>query len=173
MYTEHLQFDTLPAIPAEGRLNPVGIYLNISFPSFDVGDPAITVAGIPPESKPNYAFGVGSASSPAEMTISYPESKVKSLSLTSTYYGCEANLDQSTASIPQNCTITATGYKAGSSKAAALEVFTYTVPKGVLTAPMAFGTFGSAFRGLQTVTFVTSPAGTGCHLDNVVGSKVT
>ena len=148
----------------------MGIYLNISFSSFDIGDPAISLAGVPPESEPNYAFGAGS---PAEMTISYPGSKVKSFALTSTYYGCETVSDQSVVSDPLNCTITATGYKAESSKAVALEVFTYTVKEGELTAPMTFGTFGSAFTGLQTVTFAPSPAtGTNFHLDNVVGTKV-
>ena len=152
----------------------MGIYLNISFQSFDIGDPAISLAGVPPESKPNYAFGAGSASSPSEMTISYLGSKVKSFALTSTYFGCETVSDQSVVSDPLNCTITATGYKAGSSKAVALEVFTYTVPEVVLMTPMKFGTFGSAFTDLQTVTFTPSPAtGTNFHLDNVVGTKVT
>ena len=152
----------------------MGTYLNISFPSFDISDPAIAAAGVPPKSKPNYVFGAGTASSPAEMTISYPGSKVKSFALKSTYYGCEDNLGQSAASLPKNCTITATGYKAGSSKAVALEVFTYTVPEGVLTAPMAFGTFGPAFTGLQTVTFAPTPAtGTDFLLDNIFGTKVT
>ena len=152
----------------------MGIYLNISFPSFDLSDPAIAVAGVPPESKPNYVFGAGTASSPAEMTISYTGSKVKSFALTSTYYGCQTNLAQAAASVPQNCTITATGYKKGSSKAVALEVFTYTVPEGALTAPLAFGKFGAAFTGLQTVTYAQSPAtGTEFLLDNIVGTKET
>lgn len=167
-------FDTLVGLPEEGRLSPVGIYLNISFPSFDISDPALAVAGVLPESKPNDVFGAGTASSPAEMTISYPGSKVKSLALTSTYYGCETNLRQAAASIPQNCTITATGYKAGvSNTVVAVRVFTYTVPELVTTAPLAFGTFGSAFTDLQTVTFVSEPANLDFHLDNIVGTKVT
>ena len=151
----------------------MGIYLNISFSSFDVGDPAIALAGLLPESKPNFAFAVGTAASPSEMTISYSGSKVKSFALSSTYFGCESNSGQGLASDPLNCTITATGYKSGSSKAVALEVFTYTVPEGVLKAPLSFGTFGPAFTGLQTVTYGSSPSGTELHLDNVVGTKVT
>ena len=152
----------------------MGIYLNISFPSFDLAVPTVELSGVPPESKPNNAFGVGTASSPSEMTISYPGSKVKSLALTSTYYGCTAKLVQAAASLPKNCTITATGYKAGSSKAVAVKVFTYTVPEGALTAPMSFDTFGSAFTGLETVTYTPSSAtDTVLLLDNVVGTKVT
>lgn len=166
-------FDTLPAIPEEGRLSPVGIYLNISFTNFDLSQPDIAAAGLLVQSKPNYAFGAGTASSPAAMTISYPGSKVKSLALASTYYGCETNLGQAAASVPVACNITATGYKAGSSKPAAVQVFEFLPAEGT-TAPLAFGKFAAAFQGLETVDYAQSPATlTEFILDNVAGTIVT
>ena len=171
--TEYLQFDTLTVIPEEGRLSPVGIYLNISFTSFDLSQPDIAAAGLIPQSKPNYAFGVGSASSPSAMTISYKGSKVQSLGLSSLYYGCETDLLQAAASVPVACNITATGYKAGSSKAVAVQAFKFS-PVAGLTAPMAFGKFTAAFQGLDTVTYVQSPAtGTEFILDNIAGTIST
>ena len=107
------------------------------------------------------------------MTTVYTGSKVKSFSLTSLYYGCETNLGQSAASVPVPCTITATGYKAGSSNPAVTQVFTFS-PAAGLRAPMAFGTFKATFQGLNKVTYTQSPAtGTEFILDNIVGTKVT
>ncbi len=87
--TECPPFDTFTAIPEEGRLSPVGIYFNISYKSSDLSQPDIAAAGHTPESRPNYAFGVGSASSPAATTTLYSGSKVKFFALTSVYCGCE------------------------------------------------------------------------------------
>lgn len=107
------------------------------------------------------------------MTISYPGSKVKSFALASTYYGCETNLGQAAASVPVACNITATGYKAGSSKPAAVQVFEFLPAEGT-TAPLAFGKFAAAFQGLETVDYAQSPATlTEFILDNVAGTIVT
>ena len=104
------------------------------------------------------------------MTIAFAGSEAKSFALTSLFYGCETNLAQSAASDPIACTITASGYKAGSSKAVAVQAFSFSPAKG-LTAPMAFGTFSKAFKGLESVTYVQSPAtGTEFILDNIVGT---
>lgn len=171
--TKYPQFDTLPAIPEEGRLSPVGIYLNISYMSFDVSQPAVAAAGLIPQSKPNYIFGVGTATSPSAMTISYPGSKVKSFALSSLYYGCQTDLAQAAASVPVACNITATGFKAGSSKPVAVQVFAFSPSPG-LTAPLAFGTFEAAFQGLENVTYAQSPTTlTEFLLDNVMGSFMT
>ena len=104
------------------------------------------------------------------MTSLYSGSKVKSFALTSFYYGCQTNLAQAAASDPVACTLTATGYKAGSSKAVAVQAFTFSPAAGT-TAPLAFGEFKAAFKGLDNVTYVQSPAtGTEFLVDNIVGT---
>ena len=170
---KHPQFDTLPAIPEEGRLSPVGVYLNISYTNFDVSQPAVEVSGLTPQSKPNFVFGVGSASSPMGMTISYSGSKVKSFALSSFYYGCQTDLGQAAAEVPVACNVTATGYKAGSSKPVAVQTFPFTPAKGLI-APLAFGKFEAAFQGLENVTYAQSPATlTELILDTIVGTITT
>ena len=107
------------------------------------------------------------------MTVSYPSSKVKSFALSSLYYGCQTNLAQAAASDPVACDITATGYKGGSSKPVAVQKFAFAPAKGLM-APLAFGKFEAAFQGLETVTYVQSPATlTEFILDNVVGTITT
>ena len=107
------------------------------------------------------------------MTVSYPGSKVKSFALTSLYYGCETDLAQSAASLPVACNITATGYKAGSSTPVAVQEFAFSPAAGE-TAPLSFGKFETAFKGLENVTYTQSPAtGTEFILDNVAGTIST
>lgn len=147
--------------------------MNISFENFDVSQPAVSVAGLIPESNPNVAFGVGSASSPSTMTISYPGSEVKSLALSSLYYGCLTNLGQAAASVPVACNITATGYKAGSSTPVVVQQFPFS-PAAGLKAPMTFGKFAAAFQGLENVTYAQSPSTlTEFLVDNVAGTIST
>ena len=176
--TKHPQFDTLPVIPEEGRLSPVGIYLNLSYVNFDVSQPDVEVSGVTPQSKPNFVFGVGSASSPMGMTTSYSGSKVKFFALSSFYYGCQTNLAQAAAEDPVPCNVTATGYKAGSSKPVAVQTFPFSPAKGLI-APLAFGKFEAAFEGLENVTYAQSPTVltslvlTELLLDTIVGTITT
>ncbi|MDI1484890.1 MAG: nucleolar DEAD-box protein required for synthesis of 60S ribosomal subunit [Ramalina farinacea] len=163
-------FENLPALPEEGRLSPVGTYMDISYPNFDLSNPLLAVAGLLPQGK-IYIFGAGSSASPAEMTTSYTGSKIKSIALESLYYGCQTNLGQAAASLPVACTITATGYRNGA--VVAVQEFQFT-PTNKVKAPLAFGKFKSAFTNLQTVTYNQSPAtGTEFLLDTIVGTKQT
>lgn len=106
------------------------------------------------------------------MTISYSGSTIKSLALSSFYYGCNAALGQGVVDFATTCTITATGYRAGSNTAAANQEFSFTPaqPLDVMNAP-SFGQFSSEFQGLETVAFVVAPATTATGvLDDIVGS---
>ena len=170
---EPQQFDTLTPIPEEGPLSPVGIYLNISYTAvnflqFDTADD-----GLIPQSTPNYAYGAGSSTNPAAMSVLYRRSTVKSFGLTSFYYGCATIPPRGTASLPVRCSITATGYAAGSAEPVAVQEFDFA-PAGGWEAPLALGQFESSFQGLEHVTYVQSPAaGTQFFLDNIVGSLET
>ena len=107
------------------------------------------------------------------MTISYSGSKVKSFALSSFYYGCQTNLAQAAASVPVACNVTATGYKAGSSKAVAVQEFAFSPAEGLM-APLALGKLETAFQGLENVTYAQSPATlTEFLLDTIVGTITT
>ena len=104
------------------------------------------------------------------MTISYPDSDIESFALASFYYGC---LITGKISLPVPCTITVTGYGAGSSEPVAVQTFTFSPAAGWVV-PLTFGVFGPAFQGLQHVTYVQSPAaGTEFVVDNIVGAFST
>ena len=170
---ELLQFDTLTPIPDEGPLSPVGIYLNISYTAFNFIPFDTANDGLIPPSTPNYAYGAGSATNPAAMSVSYQGSTVQSFGLTSLYYGCAIIPPPGEASLPVPCSITATGYAAGSAEPVAVQQFEFS-PAGGWTAPLALGQFETTFQGLDNVTYVQSPgAGTQFFLDNIVGSIET
>ena len=146
----------------------MGTYQDISYPKFDLSNPLLALAGLLPQGK-IYIFGAGSSTSPAEMTTSYTGSNIKSITLESLYYGCQTNLGQAEASFPEDCTITATGYRSGA--VVAVQEFSFT-PTNKVKAPLAFGKFKSAFSNLQTVTYAQSPEeGIEFLLDTIVGTK--
>ena len=162
------QFDTLPALPVEGRLSPVGTYMGLSYPNFDLHSTVGEVAGLLAQSGTVDIFGAGSSNSPAAVTTSYPGSEVTSFALESFYYGCESNLDQGAAELPVKCTLKATGYRGGA--VVATQEFSFT-PENDVLAPLAFGRFISDFKNLQNVTFAQSPSTlTEFLLDTIVGS---
>ena len=142
--------------------------MDISYDNFDLSNPLLALAGLFPQSKPIYIFGAGTSASPAKMATSYDGSKIKSFALESLYYGCQTNLGQAEASLPEACTITATGYRAG--KAVAVQKFSFT-PTNKVKAPLAFGKFTSAFNNLQTVTYAIPEEDLEFLLDTIVGTK--
>lgn len=109
------------------------------------------------------------------MTVLYQGSELSSFALSSLHYGCSTTLAGSAASLPVPCTITATGYSAGSLESGTLEPvavqeFVFS-PAAAWRVPLAFGRFDGAFQGLERVTYVQSPAaGTEFFLDNIVGT---
>ena len=167
---EYLQFDTLTPIIEEGPLSPVGIYLNISYTAFNFRQPDPALDALVPNSNPNYAYGAGSATNPASMSVLYRRSTVTSFNLTSWYYGCASIPPAGAASLPVLCSIAATGYQAGSETPVAIARFEFEPTGGEGMKRLALGDFGSEFEGLESVTFVQSPAGTQFFVDNIVGS---
>ena len=168
-----LQFDDLNTIPEQRPFTPVGTYVNISFTDMYF-NPAF--AGLTAQSAPNYALAFGSASIPATMTTAYAHSTVESFALDSFYYGCLVDAAHPDSSLPVPCNITATGYAAGGSaeEPVAVQEFVYAPAAARWTATLAFGSFDEAFRGLERVAFVRSPAkGTAFVLDNVVGTTLS
>lgn len=144
--------------------------MGFSFADFDLAQPDIQLAGLIPESEPNFAFATGAGA----MTVSYPGSTVKSFALTSLNYGCKADLGQGLVSPPVSCTIKATGYGAGSSTPVVNQDFDFS-PAAGLVVPMDFGRFEAGFTGLENVTYaVETPAtGVNMYLDNIVGFQAT
>lgn len=167
-----MQFDDLTVVLDESRLNPIGIYKNISFTNFDAAQPGAaneTLSGIMPESKPNQAL---LSASPANMTIAYAGSKIKSLALTSFYYGCAGEVPEGVADVAVACNVTAMGYKAGFSTPVIVETFIFTPAEPLDTMnPATLGIFSNKFQTLQIVEFVVEPSsGVTCLLDNIVGT---
>lgn len=123
-----------------------------------------------PHSNLNIAIGITSGVS--SLSITYPGSKIKSFGLNSFYYGCNTALKQGEAETAVACNITAKRYKAGSAKAVATQIFKITPaqPVDIMNAP-TFGTFSSAFQGMQHVNFTFAPSTLVVILfDNLLGS---
>ena len=170
------QFDDLPTIPREGQLSPVGIYKGINFETFHVASPGVlneSAAGLIPHSDPNVALSLSNSATRYLLTTLYPSSTTKSLSLSSFYYGCAADLEQGEASVAVACTITATGFRAGSSAPYTTQTFDFTPAEAVdVMNPLTFGKFSTKFQNLVYVTFTakSSPLNAGVSIDDGVGS---
>lgn len=123
-----------------------------------------------PHSDPNFA--IGTASGASSLSIAYAGSEIKSFALDSWYYGCATGLLQGEVEAAVNCSITATGYKAGSTTPAVTQTFDFTPAQPVdLMNALAFGTFSHAFQGLQYANFTFTPSNLVVFaIDNLVGS---
>ena len=123
-----------------------------------------------PHPYPNFA--VGTASGASSLSIAYAGSKIKSFALDSYYYGCGTGLVQGEVEAAVNCSITVTGYKAGSTTPAATQTFDFTPAQPVdLMNALAFGTFSHAFQGLQYANFTfTHSTLVVFIIDNLIGS---
>ena len=123
-----------------------------------------------PHSDPNFA--IGTASGASSLSIAYAGSKIKSFALDSYYYGCATGLLQGEVEAAVKCSITVTGYKAGSTTPAATQTFDFTPAQPVdLMNALAFGTFSQAFQGLQYANFTFTPSTLVVFaIDNLVGS---
>lgn len=173
--TDPSKYDDLATIPAEGLLTPVGVYKGISYENFDVAPIAIlneSASGVIPHSDPNGAVAITTASTPPTLTALYSGSKVKTFSLSSVYYGCNAETAQAAISIAVACNITVTGYKAGSSSPYTAQTLKFIPEEPVdVMNPLTLGTFSSKFQMLQNVTFAVEPSLlTAPVIDNLVGS---
>ena len=158
-------------------MSPVGVYKGIYFENFDVASEGVlneSTAGLIAHSKPNVAISLASSSIKYQLTTLYPGSKTKSLSLSSFYYGCSAATAQGAVSVAVPCTITVTGYRAGSSAPYTSQTFDFTPEQAVdLMNPLTFGKFSTKFQNLVNVTFAgeaTSFPDTGVSIDDIVGS---
>ena len=174
------QFDDLPTIPGEGLLSPVGIYKGINFENFDVASEGVlneSTAGLIAHSNPNVAIFLANSTTKYLLTTLYPGSKTKSFSLSSFYYGCDAVLDQGAVSVAVACTITVTGYRAGSSAPYTTQTFDFTPAEPVdLMNPLTFGKFSTKFQNLVNATFTAEPTSlldAGVSIDDLVGSTVS
>ncbi|KAL6715606.1 hypothetical protein ACLMJK_006567 [Lecanora helva] len=168
-------FDTLPAIPDESRLSPVGIYQGLSYQGINVNQPGLlneTFNGVMPESFPNQAAVL---SDPGNITSVYPGSKTKSFTVNSFYYGCGLKLQQAALEPAAACSVTVTGYAAGSGKVVATQEFRFTPAEVVdLMNPPTLGTLNSKFTGLEKVSFKYAPSATVLLLlDNIIGSTTS
>lgn len=106
-------FDDLIALPALSQVNPVGVYKGLKYNSLNVLQAGTAVKA---------QSGANVAANSITGTIltggpSISASTVKSFDLQNLYFGCAANTLQSAASVPQQCTIAFTAFKAGSSVA--------------------------------------------------------
>lgn len=166
------QYDDLFTVPGEGLITPVGVYQGISYENIDVASASIlneSADGLIPHSDPNVAILVTTSTTPPTLTAQYSDSKTKSFSLSSVYYGCAAQTLQGVVSAAVACNITVTGYTAGSSTTQTFR-FVPDEPVDVMN-PLAFGTFSAKFQNLQSATFsVSPPLGAGAFIDNLVGS---
>ena len=167
-----MKFDNLQG-SAAAKTEPVGIHYGIFYSNFGVSQPGIdgeSFTGVMPHTNPNDAIGFTSGAS--SLSIAYPSSKVKSFALKSLYYGCNTALQQGEVETAVGCSITVTGYKAGSTKPAATQTFQFTPaqPIDLQNAP-TLGTFSSAFQGLEYANFTFTPSTlVVLVIDNVVGS---
>ena len=167
----HFQFDNLQG-SASARIDPVGIYYGISYNNFGVSQPGVaneSLSGVIPHSDPNFAAGFVSGAS--SLSIAYAGSNIKSFALDNFYYGCATALLQGEIEAAVNCSITVTGYKAGSTEPAATQTFGFTPDEPVdFMNALAFGTFDSGFQGLEYANFTFRPSTLVVVLvDNVVG----
>ena len=121
--------------------------------------------------KPNSAIA---PQSPANLTIKYQNSKVRSLTLFSFYYGCNFKLEQGVVSSAAACTITVTGYNASSTKPAASQIFNFVPVEAIdVMDPPTFGVFKPTFQGLESVVFSFKPVGilpVNIVIDDLVGA---
>ena len=126
-----------------------------------------------PQSDPNFA--VGTASGASSLSIAYAGSTIKSFALDSYSYGCATGLVQGEVEAAVKCSITVTGYKAGSTTPAATQTFDFTPAQPVdLMNPLSFGTFTNAFKGLEHVNFTFTPSNlVVVVIDNLVGSTLS
>lgn len=173
-------YDDKVTLPANGQATPVGTYKGLTYsPNFLVAKLSIldiSASGLIPHSISNTALFPDGALLPGPQSISTVGTKTKSFTLSSFYYGCVLGDFNSVISDAVACTITATGYKAGSSSPFASQVFTFTPEQKVdVMNPMTLGTFTSKFTGLTNVTLtiksaVTPVAG---NIDNLVGTTTS
>ncbi len=166
------QYDDEFTLPANGALTPVGTYKGLTYNNFIVASDATlneSAAGCIPHSDPNVAL----QRSPSGSITTGPGTK--SFSLSSVYYGCDLADQNGVVSTAVACTITVTGYKAGSSSPYTSQVFKFTPQQAVdVMNPLTFGTFSSKFTGLHNVT-VAAKASSSIFtvvgiIDNLAGS---
>ncbi len=110
-------------------------------------------------------------SPPGTLTVAYPGSTVKTLTVKTFYYGCNLALPEGAADTSASCTVTVTGYKAGKSAPVATQSFTFTAAQVVdLAQPLNMATLSSGFQNLQSVQFaVSSPSTTSYLMDDLTG----
>ena len=165
----------MKTLPAEGLLTPVGVYKGISYGNFLVASISTlneSAEGVTPHSNPNVALGNASTS----LTAVFTGSKTKSFSLSSYYYGCVEGIPEGVVTVAVACTITVSGYKAGSSSPFTSQTFKFTPQQVVdLMNPPVLGTFSSKFTNLQRVTLAVQSAATPVALivDNLVGTTTS
>ena len=159
--TEDANFDDLTGSPTLANRIPVP-YKSLNWQGFDFVTEVPsngTVPGPQPHSGNNLAISneiiqslQGTASWSA---VDYPDSKNKTFSLQSFYYGCVLSLQNGAIALPFACNIAITAFKYGFDTAQAVEVgaqtFTYLPTTSLGTQQQAFGVFSSAFQDISYV----------------------
>ncbi|MCJ1330331.1 hypothetical protein MMC10_007014 [Thelotrema lepadinum] len=111
-------FDDLTGLPAL-QVNPIPVpYNGLDFQGFVFLEVIKTgiLPGAIPHSGMNYAVSnalTTTTGGSAEWTVNYSDSKVKSFSPSSFYYGCSIDLQNGAAALPTHCNVAITGFARG------------------------------------------------------------
>ncbi len=130
--------------------------------------PTIYLIHVSTIARPNYAL---LGQSPGTLTVAYPGSTVKTLTVKTFYYGCELALPEGAVDTSTTCTVTVTGYKAGKSRPVVTQSFAFTAAQVVdLAQPMDMATLSSGFQNLHSIQIaVSSPMTTSLLMDDLTG----
>ena len=170
------QFDNITVIPEVSALNAVGVYDGVQFNGFDASEPGVggvALDGIVPHSKPiHIVSGIeNQLLAPANLTVAYAKSPYKALTVSSFWFGCSANLIQGVVTPAVACTLTVSGFRAGSTTPVASQGFVFDpVVSNILTNQPVKFTLGPQLAGVQTLRFVQADAATSVmFLDDIKG----
>ena len=147
---------------------PTNTYENFIVAEIPPGVLNESTSGVTPHSSPNVAL----ARNPPNSLTGGPTTK--SFSLSSVWYGCDLFSAQSLLAAAAPCTITVTGFKAGSSSPVATQVLSFTTSQTVsLSSPPAFATFSPKFKNLHSVNITVEPSDVIFIFDNLIGSTTS
>ncbi|KAK3048413.1 hypothetical protein LTR09_010244 [Extremus antarcticus] len=110
-------FEDLKAVPALSQINPVGVYKDREYRSFNVlqvGVFGVGVSGVKPHSGMKVAANSITSTLLTGSPGIIPAASYISLTLESLYIGCVANTASSVTGVPQQCTVAFTAYQPGS-----------------------------------------------------------
>ena len=159
-------FDDLAAVPGASELTPVGTYDGLKYNSWTVlsaGVAGDVVAGVKPQSGHQTAITSLTDSVLNGAPAFIPASGYKTLSLKSLYFGCVANTATSLLGVPEQCTVSFTAYKPGSTKAYQT-INQQFDPSNAVLSKMAKATFPSSWQKMGKIEIAVVQSTTGASL---------